>query len=52
MKPLTVLAVTIGMMLAAAPAEAATDWGADAFSAPKGAVDAAEFPTSVPFPIR
>jgi len=49
MKPLTVLAVTIGMMLAAAPAEAATDWGADAFSAPKGAVDAAELTMGAQF---
>jgi hypothetical protein len=42
MKPLIIFAVTIAMMLAAAPAEAATDWGADAFSAPKHSIAEAE----------
>jgi hypothetical protein len=49
MKPLIVLAVTIGMMAAAAPAVAATDWGADAYSAPKHSIAEAELAMGASF---
>ena len=43
MRPLAVLMLTLGMLVgASAPAWAGLDWGADSYSAPNGAMEAAE----------